>query len=44
MKMGYLYMYADDTTIYVIGSDPDLVISALNKVLKNFTSGVVRMF
>ena len=36
MKMGDLYMYADDTTIYVIGSDPDLVISALNKVLGKF--------
>jgi hypothetical protein len=29
-------MYADDTTIYVTGSDPDLVISALNKVLEKF--------
>ena len=33
---GDLYMYADDTTIYVTGSDPDLVISALNKVLEKF--------
>jgi hypothetical protein len=31
---GDLYMYADATTIYVTGSDPDLVISALNKVLE----------
>ena len=37
MKKGkmkkFIYMYADDTTVYVTASDPDLVVTALNKVL-----------
>ena len=28
-----IYMYPDDTTVYVTASDPDLVVTALNEVL-----------
>ena len=36
-------MYVDDTTIYAMASNPDLVVTALNKVLSKLhvLSGVV---
>ena len=30
---GVIHMYADDTTMYVVATSPDLVIMALNKIL-----------
>ena len=40
---GEIHMYVDDTTIYAMASNPDLVVTALNKVLSKLhvLSGVV---
>ena len=41
ISYGDLYMFADDTTVYTIGKDTDMIISSLQCIYLSYTYGVL---